>query len=99
VVDLTTPRAILTQLGGEGFVVMTGANGFVGSADSLTFKLGHNPKRVTHVRITLMPDGLYDMTFFMTGKGPRSHDGVHREMLQEVVGANTGLYRSQRASA
>jgi hypothetical protein len=35
----------------------------------------------------------------MTGKGPQSHDGVHREMLQEVFGANTGLYTTLQASA
>jgi hypothetical protein len=32
--------------------MMTGATSFIGSADSLTFKLGSNPKRVTHVRVT-----------------------------------------------
>jgi hypothetical protein len=93
VTDLTVAKAIFAQLGGEGFVMMTGATGFVGSADSLTFKLGNNPERVTHVHVTLTPDGLYSMTFFTTGKGPQSRDGVHREMLQEVFGANTGLYR------
>ena len=51
------------------------------------------------VRVTLTPDGLYGMTFFRTGKGPQSHDGVHREMLQEVFGANTGLYTTLQASA
>jgi hypothetical protein len=97
--DLAMAKTILAQLGGERFVMMTGATSFIGSADSLTFKLSSNPKRVTHVRVTLTSDGLYDMTFFRIGKGPQSHDGVHREMLREVFGANTGLYTSQRASA
>jgi hypothetical protein len=97
--DLTMAKAILAQLGGERLVMMTGATGFIGSADSLTFKLGSNPKHVTHVRVTLTPDGLYDMTFFRTGKGPQSYDGVHREMLQEVFGANTGLYMTLQSSA
>ena len=97
--DLTVPKMILAQLGGERFAVMSGATSFIGSADSLTFKLGSNPKRVTHVRVTLTPDGLYHMTFFMPGKGPRSQDGIHHEMLQEVFGANTGLYTALRASA
>ena len=97
--DLTVPKTILAQLGGERFVMMTGATGFMGSADSLAFKLGSNPRRVTHVRVTLTPDGLYDMTFFSTGKGPQSHDGIHREMLQEVFGASTGLYTTLQASA
>jgi hypothetical protein len=96
---LTVPKTILAQLGGESFVMTSGATGLVASADSLTFKLGRNSKRVTHVRVTLTRDGLYDMTFFTTGKGPQSHDGIHREMLQEVFGANTGLYRALRASA
>ena len=39
-----------------------------------------NPERVKH-SVTLTPDGLYDMTFFRAGKGPQSHDRVHREML------------------
>jgi hypothetical protein len=94
VTDLTVAKTILAQLGGEGFVTMTGATGFVGSADGLTFKLGNNPERVTHVHVTLTPDGLYSMTFFKTGKGPRSRDGVRREMLQEVFDANTGFSRT-----
>jgi hypothetical protein len=97
--DLTVPKTILAQLGGESFVMTSGASGVIGSTDSLTFKLGRNPQRVTHVRVTLTRDGLYDMTFFTIGKGPQSHDGIHREMLQEVFGANTGLYRALRASA
>lgn len=99
VTDLTVPRTILAQLGGERFVMTSGATGLVGGANSLTLKLGNNPKRVTHVRITLTPEGLYDMTLFTTGRGPQSHDGVHGEMLQEVFGANTGLYLALRASA
>jgi hypothetical protein len=97
--DMTMARTILTQLGGERFVMMTSATSFIGSADSLTFKVGSNPKRVTHVRVTLTPDGLYDMTFFRIGKGPQSHDGIHREMLQQVFAANTGHYTALRASA
>jgi hypothetical protein len=91
--DLTMAKAILAQLGGERFVMMTSAAGFIGTADSLTFKLGNNPKRVTHVRVTLTPDGLYDMTFFRTGKGPQSHDGIHREMLQKSLAPTPGCIR------
>jgi hypothetical protein len=51
------------------------------------------------LRVTLTRDGVYNMTFFTTGKGPQSHDGIHPEMLREVFGVNTGLYRALRASA
>jgi hypothetical protein len=99
VTDLTVPKTILAQLGGESFVMASGATGLIGSADSLTFKLGRNPKRVTHVRVTGTHDGLYDITFFTIGKGPQSYDGIHGEMLQEVFGTNVGLFRALRASA
>jgi hypothetical protein len=45
--DTTVGRSILDQLGGARFVAMTSAHDFVGSADSLTFKIGVNPKHVT----------------------------------------------------
>ena len=77
----------------------SGATGLVASADDLTFEVGRNPKRVTHVRVTFTQDGLYDMTFFTIGKGPQSYDGIHPEMLQEVFGANVGLSSALRASA
>jgi hypothetical protein len=99
VTGLTVSQAILAQLGGESFVMTSGATGLVASADSLTFKLGRNPRRVTHVRVTVTHDGLYDMTFFTMGKGPQSYDGIHGEMLKEVFDANTGLVRDLRASA
>ena len=77
----------------------TGAKDLVGTADSLTFKVGNNPKRVMQVRVTLTPNDLYAVTFFKAGKAPQIEDGIHREMLQEVLSANTGFYMSLRASA
>jgi hypothetical protein len=70
----------------------------VGGAESLTIKLSRNPKRVTHLRVTITHDGRYDMTFFTAGKGPQSYDGIRAEMLQEVLGANIGLVKASRAS-
>jgi hypothetical protein len=40
--DLTASQTILAQLGGESFVVTSGATGLVASGDSLTFKPGRN---------------------------------------------------------
>ena len=58
--DLTVSQTILAQLGGESFVMTSGATGLVASAESLTFKLGRNPKRVTHVsyRQILVTEGI-----------------------------------------
>jgi hypothetical protein len=85
VTGLTVAQTILAQLGGENFVIASGANALSACADGLAFNLRRNPNRVTHVRVTVTRDGLYDMTFFTIGKGPQSYDGIHREMLQEVL--------------
>ena len=96
--DLTVAKTILEQLGGEHFVAMTGAKDFVGTEDSLTFKVGSNPKHVSHVRVTQTPGDLYAVTFFRRGKAPQIMDGICCDTLQEVFTDNTGLYISLRAS-
>src|SRR5215469_5789164 len=68
--DLTAAKTILEQLGGEHFVAMTGATDFVGTEDSLTFKVGSNPNHVSHVRVTQTPGDLYAVT--LKGKAPQS---------------------------
>jgi hypothetical protein len=90
--NMTVARAILEQLGGARFVAMTGAKNFVGSADSLTFKIGPNPKRVSQVRVTLAPADLYAVTFFRIGAAPRIASDVYCSMLEEVFSQHTGLY-------
>ena len=75
--DMTVARSILDQLGGARFVAMTGAREFVGSADSLTFKIGVNPKRVSQVRVTLTSADLYSVTFFRIGKAPQIESDVY----------------------
>jgi hypothetical protein len=90
--NMTVARSILDQLGGERFVAMTGARELVGSADSLTFKIGANPKRVSQVRVTLTPADLYSVTFFRIGKAPQIESDVHCGMLEAVFSERTGLY-------
>jgi len=90
--DLTVAKTILDQLGGARFVAMTGAKDFVGSADGVTFKVGPNPKRVSQVRVTLMPADVYAMTFFRTGKPPQIETDVYCNMLDAVFTEHTGLY-------
>jgi hypothetical protein len=89
---MTVARTILDQLGGARFVAMTGAREFVGSGDSLTFKVGVNPKRVSQVRVTLTPADLYSVTFFRIGKAPQIESDVYCTMLEAVFSERTGLY-------
>jgi len=92
--DFPVAKTILEQLGGEHFVAMTGAKDFVGTEDSLTFKVGSNPKDVSHVRVTQTPGDLYAVTFFRKGKAPQIMDGISCDILQELFTDNTGLYIS-----
>lgn len=63
----TVGQIILSQLGGNRFIVMTGAKNFVGSENGLTFRLpgagGFCKDNINCVRITLMPTDTYKMEF------------------------------------
>jgi hypothetical protein len=97
--DLAVSKTILDQLGGARFVTVTGARNFAGSSDSLSFQLPRNPKRVTHVRITLMRTDTYAVTFFRTGKAPVMETDIYCNMFEELFFEHTGLYTSLRKSA
>jgi hypothetical protein len=94
--DLTVPKTILEQLGGDDFIALTGATAFIGTEDSLTFRAGRNPNGVSHVRVTLTGTDLYAVTFFHTGKGPRIADEVRCDILQDVFFEHTGLHTRLR---
>ena len=91
--DLTVPKTILEQLGGNDFIALTGATAFISTEDSLTFRAGRNPNSVSHVRITLTATDLYAVTFFHTGRAPRIVDEVYCDILQEV------FFKHKRACA
>lgn len=64
--ELTVANVILSQLGGNKFLAMTGAKSLTGSADALTFKL---PARfaksgITAVKVKLDPTDTYTVTFY-----------------------------------
>ena len=56
-------NTILSQLGGNRFLAMTGARDLLGSEDSLTMRLPRGAKSgITHIRVTLDPSDTYTMT-------------------------------------
>jgi hypothetical protein len=93
--DLTVPKTILEQLGGDDFIALTGATAFISTEDSLTFRAGRNPNSVSHVRITLTATDLYAVTFFHTGRAPRIVDEVCCDILQDVFFKHTGNSRRE----
>lgn len=93
---MTVATTILAQLGGNRFVAMTGAKNLLGSANSLTMKIGSNASGVTHVRITLTAMDDYQMEFLKVRdtKPPQPiafAEGVYAEDLARIFTAKTGL--------
>lgn len=88
-------NTILQQLGGNRFVVMTGAKNLGGTEDSLSFRIGRNCKRVTHVKVQLNGKDLYDCTFYAIRgyKVVSEHtvSDVYADSLQYIFTLETGL--------
>ena len=91
---------LLQQLGGGMFLAMTGARDFVydNEARTLTFKVGKNERKVTHVRITVEPSDTYRVEFLrvVTRGGYRvdtlrDDAGVFVDALRRVFTSGTGL--------
>jgi hypothetical protein len=88
-------QTILSQLGGNRFCAMTGAKGFVYSANSLSFKVGRNAGKVTHVRVVLDASDTYSVTFFAISarcnRTVREASGIYADNLQSLFTHVTGL--------
>lgn len=95
---LVVAETILAQLGGNRFLVMTGAKDLLGDENSLGMRIGKNSKGVNKVRVRLTPADLYDVEFFyVRGTAFRvvsSAEGIYAEDLRRVFEAHTGLATS-----
>jgi hypothetical protein len=100
--DQTVAKIILEQLGGRKFIVMTGAKNFVGSSNSLSFKLpgggGFCNDGINYVNIELTSGDDYTVTFHRV-RGMRNtlvarHEGVYFDQLQSSFTNATGLATS-----
>ena len=93
----TIAKTILSQLGGQGFIVMTGARNLIAHPDGLSFRLPGTltRNRINHVRITLDPCDTYTVTFSVirgnTVKEIAKHDDIYNDMLTELFRYVTGL--------
>lgn len=95
-------NTILLQLGGNKFRVMTGANNFVGTDDSLIFRLpgagGFCKNGINKVVIRLTPADLYDVEFYRlrskAAKLIEKAEGVYCDQLRGVFERATGLRTS-----
>lgn len=96
---MAVANTILEQLGGGRFIVMTGAKGFVGSPNGLSFRINsvnYDGKRVNVVHIVLDPSDTYTVvaSYLRAGKikNVATVSDVYNDQLQEVFTRVTGLY-------
>lgn len=100
-------KTILDQLGGNKFLVMTGANHLLADGNTLRMTLPKNASKANRLYITLDGTDTYTMRFFRFTPGRLNKktfawsedkteeiklvDGVYCDMLQEIFTATTGM--------
>lgn len=92
-------KTILAQLGGMKFCIMTGARDFLGTPNSLSFKIPIAKDGINRITITLDPSDDYTMVFsgerkkggFPVLTEKERFEGVYCDMLQVLFKDATGL--------
>ena len=90
-------QTILSQLGGNKFLVMTGAKNLCGHPDALSFKISSTMTRnkSNYVKVTLNSNDLYDVTFNkivkFNIKEISKHNDIFCEDLESLFQEETGL--------
>ena len=98
-VDKKQGAEILKQLGGNRFIMMTGAKHFGVGKEGLSFKIGRNSKQVNHIKIDYdRGRDLYNMKFdWVTKRGIKNKKtlkGIYADQLQKAFTMHTGMYTS-----
>ena len=89
-------QTILTQLGGNRFITMTGSKQFIAGENFLRMRLSRNKSGANMLKINLNSLDTYDLEFIKVTKNDFKivktiHD-VYNDMLQEIFTSETGLY-------
>lgn len=97
-VNMSVAKEILSQLGGNRFVAMTGAKNLADVGNGLAFKIPATltKKRINAVKIVLDPSDTYVVKFMrMTTKELKTvaeFSNVYCDQLVELFEDQTGLY-------
>ena len=95
----------LKQLGGNRFIMMTGAKNFAVGPKGMGFKIGRNSKKINYIRIDLdRGKDLYNMEIIRmarkkgelspTLKVVKKIKGVYADQLRDLFTKYTGMYTS-----
>ncbi|AWY03317.1 TPA: hypothetical protein R4328_001440 [Pasteurella multocida] len=88
---------ILEQLGGNRFLIMTGAKNLVNTGNGLAFSLPANfaKEKINHVHIALTKEDLYDVTYSnrrgINFKEITKSEAIYCDMLEADFTETTGL--------
>jgi len=89
-------KTILHQLGGNKFIVMTGANNFIATENGLRMNIRRNKSGAKWLSITLNGNDLYDLEFSGIKKKDyhvfKSYNDVYNDQLCQIFEAVTGYY-------
>lgn len=91
-------KTILSQMGGNRFIVMTGAKYFVAIENGLQFKLPARfaIKGINCIQIILAPSDTYTMKFLkisgVNTKEVEEIEGLFFDQIQSTFTEQTGLY-------
>lgn len=92
--DLRTAEEIRTIVGNKA-LYMLGAHNICGSKDSLMFKI-KGSKTFKHIKITLNPKDLFDVTFTQIRANKITSqivvNDLYVDMLHKTIEEKTGLY-------
>ena len=95
---LSVARTILQQLGGNKFVVMTGAKNLVGSENGLSMKIGRNSSKSHYFKVTLTPMDTYTLEFSHVRKAKftvdQTYEHVYADQLRSIFESHTGMRTS-----
>jgi hypothetical protein len=92
----TTAHTILSQLGGNKFLAMTGAQCVTGP-DALHIQLPRVAQGINRIVVTLEPTDTYTVSFAKFNRSKlevlpvTSHTGVYADQLQALFTEQTGL--------
>ena len=94
--NLTVAKTILSQLGGNKFIAMTGAKNLVGDTNSLSMKIGRNSSNSNYMKITLNSMDTYDIKFSRIVKYQetkiKEYNNVFNDVLTSIFTNHTGMY-------
>ncbi|MXN88591.1 hypothetical protein [Pasteurella canis] len=88
---------ILEQLGGNRFLIMTGAKNLVNTGNGLAFSLPSNfaKDKINHICISLTDSDLYDITYSnrrgINFKKITKSEAIYCDMLKDDFTNTTGL--------